>query len=261
MKTIQINSSRGSFTIDAATGDVIDRKLDIDASIEYRRMFRFDVKEWWEQWGIGLPDEIDILDIGAWYIFNDKVEYDAPSSEFRADLIEGDPVVALQRARRLMWNASTALCNSRIQLEPHDKLAGETGQIQHVKSLVDEHANRLTVRMAALMADAVRTAALEADDEDPPLPDGYDPGNDLGDVMDDSGPCIRIQQHIVNLQHQLVERRQERAADARDLNAVAAKLWPIDSAGPEHQAIQRLGERLCGSSLADGSDIEPPVWE
>ncbi len=264
MKTIQVNSSRGTFTIDAATGGVISRKLDDEASIECQRIYQFDLKEWRGQWGIDLPDDLDLLDLGYWYTtMTNNVEYDLPSSWFRDDLIKQDPVIALRRARRLVWDADGSICAAIILLECHDRLNGDRVALVTLQRAAIALTARLCNRIDQLMDEV---------NEDQPLPADYDPGNDLGDLGADfnhpssadsqaAAAFIRVQQYIVQLQAQVEERRAERAADARDLNVVAAKLWPDDTAGPEHQAIQRLGRRLCGDTLGDGSEDTPPVWE
>ena len=264
MKTIQVNSSRGTFTIDAATGGVISRTLDDEASIECQRIYPFALKEWRGQLGIDLPHHPGPLRPA---LLSPPLPHHhhapPPPSWFRDDLIKQDPVIALRRARRLVWDADGSICAAIILLECHDRLNGDRVALVTLQRAAIALTARLCNRIDQLMDEV---------NEDQPLPADYDPGNDLGDLGADfnhpssadsqaAAAFIRVQQYIVQLQAQVEERRAERAADARDLNVVAAKLWPDDTAGPEHQAIQRLGRRLCGDTLGDGSEDTPPVWE
>ena len=267
MNSIVIHSSQGDIVVAARDGHVIKINAGVDADSVFTRIFKFDLKEWMAQWGHPLPTEMDILDVGYWYTKTDAtVHYEEPENEWRANLIEECPIHASRRAKTLLNDAAGMLAAAQCQLEPHNKLAGESGQCNSLRQEVVDHAGRLFARMDQLMD--------EDEDEDPLLPADYDPGDDLG-LLGNSLGCHmmpsdraafdRVQQHIVQLQHnqQPKPTAGKRFCDVRDLNCIAEKLYGVTEAGedePAQNALARLGRDLCGPALASGDD-SPPVWE
>lgn len=302
MNTIAIHSSQGDIVCSKRDGHVVKIHPDGDADKVFTRIFQFDTKEWLAQWGGYLPDDMDILDVGYWYTKLDAtVHYEGPENEWRSRLIEDSPLHAARRAKTLLNDAAGMLAAAQCQLEPHNRLAGESGQCNSLRQAVADHAGRLSARMDGLM------------DEDATMPEGYDPGNDIGQLSNSLGCHMmpedrvafdRVQQYILDLQARLEAAKPgvsylddlaipegdagyeeskaataavlgsgvyvpkpkgsaDRACDARDLNCIAEKLYGMTEAGEDEPAQNAL-DRL-GRNLC-GQPVavcsdSPPVWE
>lgn len=70
---VQVNSSNGTLVANAESGDVV--RADFDGP----EILRFDFDEWRKHYRRGLPDELDILDVGYWY----RGGYQPPELHYR----------------------------------------------------------------------------------------------------------------------------------------------------------------------------------
>ena len=96
MSRAEVHSSQGLYVIDAATGYVLERQLDMEpgADPSYLSVTRFDLDEWQRYWGEPLATDYDILDLGFWY-GEDGETYEAPVLDWRDD-VKADAATAVR---------------------------------------------------------------------------------------------------------------------------------------------------------------------
>lgn len=86
MKTIEVESSRGTLIIDTETGEIQSNLFyDVDPNVT---ITKFDVKEWHEAYpGRKLHSfrSIDILDLGYWYTHKGIQGYEPPDESWRKE--------------------------------------------------------------------------------------------------------------------------------------------------------------------------------
>ena len=85
-RTALVQSSGGSFTIDAETGQVLSGSIEQDYD-GYNRIDKFDLGEWRRHWNWEheLPSGYDVLDLGFWM---KDGSYEAADDEFRRNIRE-----------------------------------------------------------------------------------------------------------------------------------------------------------------------------
>lgn len=87
-----IGSSHGQLTLDAF-GYVIERRLDDEnaqGSKHLASITRFDLLEWRKHWDNPETSEIDILDLGYWYVdpLTGETAYEPPDVKWRTEIAE-----------------------------------------------------------------------------------------------------------------------------------------------------------------------------
>lgn len=118
MQTFNIHSSCGELTADIETGKVISGKLDVEYSI-----IQFDVYEFETTYGKKVSGNVDILDLGYWYCYNNNVAlYETPAYDWRADR-EADRVASTPLG--IFTAALKDEFKRRTGLEENDYIRGE----------------------------------------------------------------------------------------------------------------------------------------